>query len=225
MIVKIRNIVRCTICVCAAFGILLSLIVYVREWYYQQKIMDCFKDNQKEQPYARGIPLNEMSKSDFAVYKKYLPISVAFASPDLIENVILPCDVEYYADKTDTEPTLVLSEKVEVYFFPNENEPYIPTGYGSSSWPDYDKEWRYAYPFHTELNVKISDESQMYYVKAKQLEAVAREWYYTASYKDGRVTNAAKYARRIVGEIDRSLYYKGAFCSGYLNWRDMDFPE
>jgi hypothetical protein len=94
----------------------------------------------------------------------------------------------------------------------------IPLGYGYQCWPDYDKGWRYGYVFLTEDFEKLTEDMEMYYVKSKQLEKVAAE-FYEINENSFLGTTKKEYVKNITQAIDISLQYNGAYLSNYLRDR------
>ena len=86
----------------------------------------------------------------------------------------LPCDVEYYEHKEDSDPIYVLKKGTPVYISSSSNLGY---GYGLCGWPDYDSKWRYTWPFKTEAAEQ--NHNTMRYVKEARLERVAEAIYDT----------------------------------------------
>ena len=200
------------------------------EWmknYYRQNI--------KNEPYARGVPLDEM---DFSEYWNYFKTQ-GYAMPDSGENdspetVVLPCDVEYFLHKEDKTPALVLKKGTEVYIYkyniPVEQEQrFQMSGYGVCTWPDYEVDWRYGMPFRTQLDsVEALGGEERYYVKTEQLFQVADAYFALLDEKNPLDESAfegepeqLEYAKsmrerrsmEIVLSIDSFLVYRGAFLS------------
>ena len=178
-----------------------------------QQMLENFKDNGRDEPYVNKIPLNEM---DFSVYDKYFlyaPIEYNYE-----RKITLPCDVEYYSTKEDSDPALILAKGTEVYVLPEGSS--IIRGYGVQCWPDYEKGWRYGTPFLSFDFASLEDvyqdeEIPMYYVKTEQLERIAEEFYET----NPSIVNTirkAEFVKRTIRHIDQILYDNGAFLSEEL---------
>ena len=176
-----------------------------------------FQDNGKGEPYSQKIPLSEMDFTPYmeAIFNKMV---IAAGSPNYTSEIVLPCDVEYYTDKTDKTPAVTLEKGTTVYVLPSD-DPDFTIGYGMQCWPDYEKGWRYGQPFYKEEFKKgmISRYGQpWYYVKSKQLEAVAREFCLVNDFYKSR--NPYSPEKAGIEFIDRALYEYGAFCSPELGW-------
>lgn len=182
--------------------------------YRQASLRKNFTDNQQNEPYALGIPLDEM---DFTVYDKYFPTASTLLLHNYTRKIALPCDVDYFASKEDEEPVLTLKKGTAVYVLNDKEE--NPVGYGIRCWPDYQEEWRYGYQFLTADFTSVREgDLPMYYVKASQLEKVA-EAFYKANTKQLRNDyrfSASYYAQKATQYIDKILYDAGAFCSEQL---------
>ena len=176
-----------------------------------------FQDNGKGEPYSQKIPLSEMDFTPYmeAIFNKMV---IAAGSPNYTREIVLPCDVEYYTDKTDKTPAVTLEKGTTVYVLPSD-DPDFTISYGMQCWPDYEKGWRYGQPFYKEEFKKgmISRYGQpWYYVKSKQLEAVAREFCLVNDFYKSR--NPYSPEKAGIEFIDRALYEYGAFCSPELGW-------
>ena len=177
-----------------------------------------FQDNGKGEPYSQKIPLSEMDFTPYmeAIFNKMV---IAAGSPNYTSEIVLPCDVEYYTDKTDKTPAVTLEKGTTVYVLPSD-EPDLPTvGYGMQCWPDYEKGWRYGQPFYKEefkYGMMSRYGQPWYYVKSKQLEAVAREFCLVNDFYKSR--NPYSPEKAGIEFIDRALYEYGAFCSPELGW-------
>ena len=207
---------------CIFVGVFAALLLQGYEQYHQQRLVNCFKDNHKNQPYSQEVALTEM---DFSIYWYSLPGIAPVLNPRITYQVTLPCDVEYYSDINDIDPVMILQKGVEVYYNPIENADFVPYGYGVKGWPDYEKGWRYAYPFVTEGLGKAYQENGMYYVKSEQLEAVARAWHAKDDKRNTRRDGVAEYVRFETQMIDAALYRNGAFCSPSLDWRMIKLSD
>lgn len=192
---------------------------------FQEKFKD--RDNGKGQPYSQQVPLSEM---DFSAYMYGIPRIVALMEYDLEREVALPCDVEYYCSKEDTEPALVIKRGTPVFIYPKDgiSSTY---GYGVMCWPDYEPGWRYGIPLmekdfsRGDIAFSNWENLDLYYVKTEQLEKTAQA--YTDLEKNKTVFSAMYQRQRydsakiMVQTVDRELYRSGAFCSPELSW----YPE
>ncbi len=142
------------------------------EWmknYYRQNI--------KNEPYARGVPLDEMDFSEYWKYFKEIGDDLMIHNEP--ETVVLPCDVEYYRRKGDKKPALVIPMGTEVYIKKNNlsmalQNCFYMSGYGVCTWPDYEADWRYGIPFLTKIySVYEMEFQERYYVKTQPLFEVA----------------------------------------------------
>ena len=190
-----------------------------------------FKQNNKNEPYARGVPLDEMDFSEYWGY--FITQSYAVQTDETQESVYLtlPCDVEYYLHKEDKTPAVVLKKGTEVVV--GKNLPLDETmalfdmsGYGMRTWPGYEAGWRYGIPFRTRLDyVESLVGAKRYYVKTQQLFEVANAYYNLidpvdeSNYEDfPEMLEYEKEKRAILPihialSIDRLLCNEGAFLS------------
>ena len=176
-----------------------------------------FQDNGKGEPYSQKIPLSEMDFTPYmeAIFNKMV---IAAGAPNYTRKIVLPCDVEYYTDKTDKTPAVTLEKGTTVYVLPSD-DPDFTIGYGMQCWPDYEKGWRYGQPFYKEefkYGMMSRYGQPWYYVKSNQLEAVAREFCLVNNFYNRRHPYSPEKAG--IEFIDRALYEYGAFCSPELGW-------
>lgn len=172
-----------------------------------------FEYNRWEEPYAQGVPLDEMN---FNVYRNYVELPVALIDfVEFVREVELPCDVRYYAHKEDSNPIIVLEKGSSVYVIPADKQ-YFEPGYGLECWPDYQKGWRYGQPFAADESETSSYDVQKYYVRTSELEAVAKAFYRANSRLYRGQVSDSQYALVVTREIDVLLYKNGAFCSEEL---------
>lgn len=200
-----------------------------------------FKQNNKNEPYARGVPLHEM---DFSEYWRYFEkIGDDLMIHNEPETVVLPCDVEYYRRKGDKKPALVIPKGTEVYIRKNnlpqeQQNRFFMSGYGVETWPDYEADWRYGIPFLTKIySVYEMEFQERYYVKTQQLFQVADAYFALLDEKNPLDESAfegepeqLEYAKsmrerrsmEIVLSIDSFLVYRGAFLSpDYIKYYEL----
>ena len=203
--------------ICIAIIILAAACILVPTGigvYQKTLLRKNFTDNQRREPYALNVPLEEM---DFTVLKKYFPTESTLLLHNYNRKITLPCDVDYYISKEDSKPALTLKKGTAVYVLNTDEE--NPVGYGVQCWPDYEKEWRYGYQFLTADFTSIDGEYlSIYYVKSSQLEKVAKAFYKenTKQLQNDYRFSASYYAHRTTQYIDRILYDAGVFCSKQL---------
>lgn len=191
-----------------AFAVIILLLLmydYRYGFRYQKK---GFIDNQKNEPYALKIPLDEM---DFDVYSEYFLMAETLNDPNFNRKIVLPCDVNYYVRKEDSKPAFTLKKGTEVYILPD-RKAFSIVGYGLQCWPDYQEGWRYGCPFITEDTTNIVDGNTMYFVKSAQLERAAGA-FYKANRKQLRYRCTPwDFPEIITQYVDRILYENGVFC-------------
>lgn len=194
---------------------------------FQEKFKD--RDNGREQPYSRQVPLSEMDFSAY-MYGSTFPRIEALMGYDLAREVALPCDVEYYCSKEDTEPALVIKKGTPVFIYPENGTPRT-YGYGLVCWPDYEPGWRYGIPLmekdfsRGDIAFSNWENLDLYYVKTEQLEKTTQAYadleknknYFFNMYRDTWYDPVKIY----IQTVDRELYRSGAFCSPELSW----YPE
>lgn len=188
--------------------VILAFIIVVNQPNEYEKN---FVDNGANKPYAQKIPLHEM---DFEEYSYYFPNAHNLLGCNYDREIELPCDVNYYTLKDDSEPILTLKKGTKVYIMSTDY--VIPIGYGWRCWPDYDEGWRYGYAFTTEDFKNFAKDSEMYYVKSAQLEEVAGAFYKANKESLGNYYTEKQYKKSVILYIDKKLCSNGAYLSDEL---------
>ena len=165
----------------------------------------------RETGYSKGVPLEEIN---FDLYWKFMPAMAPVGFSPEVVKLQLPCDVRYYTHREDAEPALVLKKGTEVYAVAvKEGVGYIRGGYGTASWPSYEKDWRYAQPFQA---TGESGDDSLYFVWLSELEKVSRA-FLAMIQRGGFGSNAQLELPKNVWAqtryTDMALYDKGVFCS------------
>ena len=164
--------------------------------------------------YSEGTPLEEMN---FELFGKFMPNMVpAGLSPEAVK-LQLPCDVRYYTHQEDKEPALTLKKGTEVYALPvKEGIGYLSGGYGTASWPSYEKGWRYAQPFQ---GTAEAENDAMYFVRLSELEEVSGAFLKMVRQnrdKFGKYMEMLELPENVWAQTrytDMALYDRGVFCS------------
>ena len=203
-------------------GILVLLVVIIvanNQPIEPNEYVKNFEDNGRtDQPYKLNIPLHEMDFEKY--YGHYFTTMSAPIGGTSNKNykVKLPCDINYYASKEDSEPTLTLKKGTEVYVDAKDN--VIPIiGYGLRCWPDYDKGWRYGYPFLTEEFESLPEDAKMYYVKSKELENFMAELYKNTEEFIKIAFTEEEYIQNTIQHIDQILWSNGVYISNDIRER------
>lgn len=178
----------------------------------QSALRQEFADNGKNQPYSQKVPLQEM---DLDIYFKAIFSEMGSGGTELNDNrkIILSNDVEYFENKNDREPALVLKKGTTIYIHALRSD--IMEGYGLWTWPDYEAGWRYGKPFADNYtDIQTSSLTKSYFVKQEQLASVADD-YYNQNECFNRYS-PEEFRKRHLLFMDRVLYLEGAFCSPEL---------
>ena len=130
--------------------------------------------------YLRKVPMEEM---DFASYDARIKVIQAAAESNSVQKLTLPFDLTYYRRSGDQKiPAYTLKKGTEIALTLGENSAVF--GYGLTSFPTYEKGWRYAVPFAVvgeedsipikgSLDVLSQDEYDYYYVRLRDLYRIA----------------------------------------------------
>lgn len=212
-----KILITVTICLALILTAFLYLLIQYDQRFGYHFPQREFIDNQRNDPYAQGVPLYEMN---FWTYLIEYPADTAVYT-ELNKMIVLPCNVDYYERKDDPTPALTLEKGTEICMFPGHSGFTSDlTGYGAVCWPDYEEEWRYGCPFITEdidyaawdysaAYIRIHD---MYYVKSSQLEKVVRAFYNANKSTLSKSCAPWAYPKLLTQSIDQFLYLQGAFC-------------
>ena len=129
--------------------------------------------------YLRNVPMEEM---DFPAYAVRLSYAIAVDETNSAQTLTLPFDLTYYRQSGNQKiPAYTLKKGTEIVLTLGENSAVF--GYGLTSFPTYEKGWRYAVPFTASdeepiptsgsLDVLSQDEYDYYYVRLRDLYRIA----------------------------------------------------
>ena len=197
--------------------LLLAVTAAVLVWSYNGLYDQFRKKNfelRRTTGYSEGTPLEEIN---FDLFEKFMPnMAPAGFSPEAVK-LRLPCDVRYYTHQEDAEPALTLKQGAEVYAVAvREGIGHIRAGYGTASWPSYEKGWRYAQPFQ---GTAEAENDAMYFVRLSELEKVAGAFLrMIRENRDsfGKYMEMLELPENIWAQTrytDMALYDRGVFCS------------
>ena len=197
--------------------LLLAVTAAVLVWSYNGLYDQFRKKNfelRRTTGYSEGNPLEEIN---FDLFEKFMPnMAPAGFSPEAVK-LRLPCDVRYYTHQEDAEPALTLKKGTEVYAVSvREGIGHIRAGYGTASWPSYEKGWRYAQPFQVTAE---AENDAMYFVRLSELEKVAGAFLrMIRENRDsfGKYMEMLELPENIWAQTrytDMALYDRGVFCS------------
>lgn len=175
----------------------------------QSTLRQEFVDNGKNQPYSQNVPLQEM---DFDIYFKDIINKMGNAAVEINDNrkIVLSNDIEYFENKNDREPALVLKKGTTIYI--HDLRSGIMEGYGLWAWPDYEAGWRYGKPLADNYtDIRTTSIAKSYFVKLEQL-ALAADDYYNQNDCFNRYS-PEEFRKGHLLFMDKILYLEGAFCS------------
>lgn len=165
--------------------------------------------------YQRMVPMHEMDLREFSWYLRVSILPVGF--PEEWDFVVLEQDIPYYS-WIDGE--WVLAMEIPQGANIRWREFTFTPGYGTYSYPTYERGWRYARPFlPADQEAALLHELPYYYVRTSDLEAVAKTIYET-HWESGLVHNT-EFSKRLLNElvlrqtrrIDHIFYDRGIFNS------------
>ena len=130
--------------------------------------------------YLRNVSMEEM---DFPAYAVRLSYAIAVDETNSAQTLTLPFDLTYYRQSGGQKiPAYTLKKGTEIVLTLGENSAVF--GYGLTSFPTYEKGWRYTVPFTVagkedsipikgSLDVLSQDEYDYYYVRLRDLYRIA----------------------------------------------------
>lgn len=201
---------------------------------YNRAISEYYSENEdvseeyRNHSDVRDIDFNALNEYGFYYTKSY---------PGEMIEVRLPITVSYYSSTADKSPALTIPKGTSVYI---STSTAIAKGYGASSYPSYEKGWRYAAPFviadGSQWDEKLIADSDMYYVKTSELVSVVETMYRDKKSLQDTFDKQQKYdgkyieytgdeksfAKYYVLQIDRSLEAGGYYLSPDLGYEYMD---
>lgn len=193
--------------------------------YQNNQLRAQFPSTASSSPYQQGIPIEKM---DLTAYDSYFPNIFAALGYSLTHRIETPVTLRYYSEIPDDKAafTLEIPKGTTIVAIPEgtTGSAFQEVGYGYTSFPTYDKGWRYVRPFVTADGVNSSaDNEQYFYVSLDSLEAVldkiieANRPFHAAIRQQGWTLNKGKHV--IARYVDNALYQHGAYLS-----KDMFYP-
>ncbi len=155
--------------------ILLGIFVYRTGYalYHNNQLRKDFSPAANASPYQQSIPLEQM---DLAVYAPYFSGNSAEPAYTLTHRIPSPVTLQYYEKipAGGEAPALEIPKGTTIAAIPEGTKAsaFYETGYGYTSYPTYEKGWRYVRPFQTTETSDATANGKHYYVKLESLEAV-----------------------------------------------------
>lgn len=216
-------------CAVLTVMILCCLIVYrsASAIYHNQQLSERFTATENVSPYQQEIP---MEKMDLTAYTPYFPTIFALPSYSWTHRIETPVSLQYYTEIPTDETTVALEipKGTSIIAVPEGSSvsTFQEVGYGYTSYPTYERGWRYVRPFVTTEGMDPADTEQYYYVKMDSLEAVLAKAIEVN--KSVRVSiqqqrwSLHKGKHIIARYIDNVMYENGAYLSPDLFYRVFD---
>ncbi|MFB9278504.1 hypothetical protein [Cohnella cellulosilytica] len=216
-------------CAVLALVILFVLLAYRtgETLYHNHQLRAQFSAAASASPYQQKIP---MEKMDLTVYAPYFPRIFAAVGYSLTHRIETPVTLRYYSEiPTDkTAAALEIAKGTTIVAIPEgtKGSVFQEEGYGYTSYPTYERGWRYVRPFMTAEGWDQAHNEQYYYVSMDSLEAVLDKAIevnppFQADIRQQRWSlNKGKHV--IARHIDNALYRHGAYLSPDLFYRILD---
>jgi len=195
--------------------------------YDNHQLRDQFPATAGGNPYQQGIPIEEM---DLTAYDSYFPNIFAALGYSLTHRIEAPVSLRYYTDIPDDEAAFAfeIPKGATIVAIPEgtTGSAFQEVGYGYTSFPTYEKGWRYVRPFVTAEGLDSADNEQYYYVNMDSLEAVldkvieVNQPFHAAIRQQGWSLNEGKHV--ISRYVDNALYQNGAYLSPDMFYRVFD---
>jgi len=195
--------------------------------YHKHQLRDQFSAAADDSPYQQGIP---MEKMDLTAFSSYFPKTFTALGYSLTHRLETPVTLKYYTEIPTDEAAVALEIKkgTAIIAIPERTigSPLYELGYGYTSYPTYERGWRYVRPFIMAEGSDHADNEQYYYVKMDSLEAVLNKVielnkpFRADIRQQGWTLNKGKHV--IARYVDNTLYQHGAYLSPDLFYRVFD---
>jgi hypothetical protein len=155
--------------------LLLGIFVYRTgdALYHNHQLRKDYIPAANASPYQQGTPMEQM---DLAVYAPYFSGNSAEPAYTLTHRIPSPVTLQYYEKipAGGEAPALEIPKGTTITAIPEGTKAsaFYETGYGYTSYPTYEKGWRYVRPFQTTETSDAAANGKHYYVKLEALEAV-----------------------------------------------------
>jgi hypothetical protein len=209
--------------------ILLGLFVYRTGYalYHNHQLRKNFSPAANASPYQQGILMEQM---DLAAYASYFSGILAEPAFTLTHRIASPVALQYYEEipVSGTAAALDIPKGTTITAIPEgtKGSAFYEIGYGFTSYPTYEKGWRYVRPFRTTETSDAASNGKYYYVKLESLEAVldktieANEPLRAAIQQQNWSINRGKFV--FARFIDDKLHQHGAYLSPDLSHQTVD---
>ena len=216
---------------CAIWTVVILFCIFVYRigaaLYHNHQLRDQFAAAANASPYQLAIPMEQM---ELTAYEPYFPNIFAALDYSLTHRIETPVSLRYYAEiPTDGTPAaLEIAEGTAIVAIPEgtTGSAFQKPGYGYTSYPTYERGWRYVRPFIPTSGSDQARNEQYYYVRMDSLEAVldkvieANPPFHAAIRQQGWTLNKGKHT--IARTVDHALYQHGAYLSPDLFARVFD---
>ncbi|MBW4081965.1 hypothetical protein [Paenibacillus sp. S150] len=216
---------------CAVLTVIILFCVVVYRTgsalYHNYQLRKDFSSAATASPYQQGIPLGQM---DLNTYNSYFPGISAEPAFTLTHRIEAPVTLQYYTEipTGETAVALEIPKGTIIVAIPEgtQGSSFYELGYGYTSYPTYEKGWRYVRPFKTTEDASAALSEEYYYVKLGSLEAVldtairANKPFRAAVRQQHWTLDRGKHI--FARYIDDVLYQNGAYLSPDLFYRVVD---
>lgn len=196
--------------------------------YHNHQLRNQFPIASNDSPYQQGIPIEKM---DLTTYSSYFPKTFTALDYPLTHRLETPVSLHYFTEIPTEETTvasLVIPKGTTIVAIPEgtTGSAFQEVGYGYTSYPTYQRGWRYVRPFIITSDLEHAQNEQYYYVSMDSLEAVlgkvieVNQPFQLAIRQQGWTLNKGKYVT--ARYVDNALYQHGAYLSPDLLYRVFD---
>ncbi|WP_405107074.1 hypothetical protein MHH28_26350 [Paenibacillus sp. FSL K6-1217] len=216
---------------CAVLTVIILICVVVYRtgsaWVHNHQLRKDFSAAATASPYVQGIPLEQM---DLSAYSSYFPGISGEPEYSLTHRIEAPVSLQYYTEIPGgaTAVALEIPKGTMIEAIPpkSQGSSFYELGYGYTSYPTYEKGWRYVRPFKTAEDANPALSEKYYYVQMDSLEAVldsairANKPFRAAVRQQHWTLDQGKHT--FARYIDDVLYQNGAYLSPDLFYRTFD---
>lgn len=195
--------------------------------YHNYQLRQEFSTASIASPYQKRIPMEQM---DLNAYLSYFPNVFSGGEYSLTHRIKAPISLQYYTEvpTNDTVVALEIAKNTPIVAIPEgtKGSAFYEVGYGYTSYPTYEKGWRYVRPFKTTKELDSASDEKYYYVKLESLESVldkaieVNRPFRVAVRQQNWIMDQGKHI--FTRYIDDVLYQHGAYFSPDLFYRVFD---
>lgn len=195
--------------------------------YNNNQLRKEFSSSTTSSPYQQRV---QMEKMDMSAFNPYFPKIFTALDYDLKHRIETPISLKYYSKiPIDGKGiSFEIPKDTTIVAIPEwtTGSKFYEIGYGYTSYPTYEKGWRYVRPFILADDLNPVDNEQFYYVDMGSLEAVLDKVIEVNQPFQAEIRQqgwSLKKGQHVVARyIDNALYQHGVYLSPDLFYKVID---